>query len=92
MLYLRAVRANGSNAGESPSSTMQLSGYSCIPVGAAPPLLLVRIHPSAWKDNSANFAGDGFSEVVRLFRLWPSDRGTPAVIMSMPGGYGVDRS
>jgi hypothetical protein len=48
MLYLRAVRANGSNTGESPSSTMQLFGYGCIPVGAASPLLVL-IHPSSWK-------------------------------------------
>jgi hypothetical protein len=39
MLYLRAMDANGSNAGESPSSTMQLFGYGCIPVEPVPYLL-----------------------------------------------------
>lgn len=36
MLYLRAVGANGSNTRESSSSTMQLSGYGCIPVEPVP--------------------------------------------------------
>jgi hypothetical protein len=56
MLYLRAVRANGSNTGESPSSRMQLFGYGCILVGAAPSLLLALIRRSAWRVNSPKFA------------------------------------
>jgi hypothetical protein len=36
VLYLRAVRANGLNAGENSSSTMQLFRHGCIPVRSNP--------------------------------------------------------
>jgi len=41
MLYLRAVGANGSNAGENPSSTMQIFGYGCILLLWGLPLLVL---------------------------------------------------
>jgi hypothetical protein len=53
-MYLRAGRANGSNTRGNPSSTMQVFGYGCIPVRAAPSLLFL-IHPSAGKDDSQEF-------------------------------------
>src|SRR5215207_7973414 len=71
ILYLRAVGANGSNARDSPSSTMQIFGYGYSRVGPAPSLLVL-IHRNAWKGNSPNFTLIGFCEVRP--QKWPPGR------------------
>ena len=63
MLYLRAVGANGSNVRERPSSTMQIFGYGCIPVGPAPSLLALY---------SPNLVEGKFSEVGMQDAAYPA--------------------